>query len=224
MSRRSASLLLLLLLCSDLAFNVLHILQHTVVPDSSIYYVRIHDYLDIYHFVKLFWIVVLWIYILKLTAYPGYLSWILLFSLLLLDDTLLIHQTLGDRISLKSTTLFQNLSISPRMFQLAFLAFAGFGLLAVVAMVYFRSPVDFRKITNDLALFFVALIFFGLIADFAAVLNLGAAVILGMVIIEDAGEMVIFSIIIWYLFGAALQNGKPDHFLLDPLDTSWGRR
>jgi hypothetical protein len=221
MSEHGASLLLLVLLSSDVAFNALHIIQHTFIPNSSLSYTRFGDYLNIYHLIKLFWIIVLFAYLLKLTKFWGYLSWILMFTFFLVDDAFELHQYIGDQITIIfEMSFFLNLNLQPRLLELIVLAMAGLCLLAIVALVYFRSPYTFKKVSNDLLLFILALVFFGIIVDLGSALTSQPAFILGLIIIEDGGEMVTLSLIVWYVFLLAIHYGKPDLYLLDFLSKS----
>jgi len=131
-NKHSASLLLLLLLNADFAFTGLHIAKHIFVPYHSPWDIRVNAYLEIYHLVKLFWIILLFAYILKSTRCFGYLSWILAFTFFLVDDAFLIHQNIGDHIANSlGADLPHSLSLQPRLFELAVLAIAGFLLLII---------------------------------------------------------------------------------------------
>jgi hypothetical protein len=141
-----------------------------------------------------------------------------MFLFFLFDDALLLHQKIGDSIANKLDTYFlPGLSLQPRFLELAVLAVAGMVLLLVVAWAYFRGSPVFRKVSNDMLLFIIAFVFFGLIVDLATVIKLGSIVMFGLVIIEDGGELVIDSLIVWYVFLLAIRNGKPDIFLHDLL-------
>lgn len=217
----SAYLLLLLLLSADFVFTVLHIIYHTLGPNSFICNISglcSHQIVNAYHLVKLFWIIILLAYILKLTRYSGYVSWIVTFVFFLLDDALLLHQIVGDQIAYNfGTYLPPDLSLPSRFFELAVLAIAGMLLLVVVAWAYLHGPGEFRKVSNDLLLFIAALVFFGIIVDLATAIKLGSAAVLGLVIVEDAGELVVDSLIVWYVFLLVIRKGNPDLFLLDLL-------
>jgi hypothetical protein len=218
MNEHSASLLLLLLLSADLAFNGLHIFKHIFVTNQSEWDIRVSAYLEIYHLVKIFWIIVLFVYILKLTRCFGYVSWIMVFTFFLVDDAFLIHQNIGDHISNSlGAYLPLSLSLQSRLFELVALAVAGFILLVILSWAYFRNPQMFRKVSKDMVLFIVALVLFGVIVDLAAAIDLGPAVMFGLDIVEDGGEMVVFSLIIWYVFLLAIRKGKPDIFIHDLL-------
>jgi hypothetical protein len=141
-----------------------------------------------------------------------------MFLFFLFDDALLLHQNIGDYLANKSDAyLPPNFSLQPRHFELTALAIAGMLLLVVLAWAYFRGPHEFRTVSNDLLLFIVALVFFGLFVDLATAIKLGSAVVWGLVIIEDAGELVVGSLILWYVFLLAIRNGKPEMFLHDLL-------
>ena len=218
MNRHSAAVLLLLLLCSDILFNLFHIIQHTLVSISSPNYIWLETSLEIYHLIKLFWIVVLFIYLLKLTRFPGYISWLLVFIFILIDDAFLLHQKIGFQVAEDLYPFLPaTLRLPPRFFEIAVLAVVGFIVMAIVAWTYFHSSRIFRKISQDLLIFILALVFFGAIVDLVAALSFGHEVIMGFVIIEDGGEMVVLSLILWYIFLLAMRNGNPDLFLLDSL-------
>ena len=226
MSVHSASLLLLLLLCADFAFIVLHIIDETLVLNSSLFNTAgSYGYLTIYQLVKLFWVVILLAYVLKSTRCSGYVSWILVFTYLLFDEALQIHQNIGSHIANSfDTYLPHNLSLRPRHFELAVLVVAGTFLFAIVAWAYSRSPHAFRKISNDMFLFIVVWAFFGVFTDLAAAVKLGPLVEFASDFVEDGGEMAVVSLILWYVFLLAIRNGKPDLFLHDLLCKPLTRR
>ena len=225
-SEHSASLLLLLFLGADFAFIVLDIMNATLGPSSSLCSISgFCAYLKSYQLVKLFWTVLLFAYILKSTRCSGYVAWILVFAFLLVDEASLMHQKIGGYIANSFTAyLPHTLGLQPRYFELAVLVIAGTFLLAIVAWAYFRSPQSFRKISNDLLLFVVPLLFFGVLTDVAAAVKLGAVVNSVSDIVEDGGEMVVLSLIVWYLFLLAMRNGEFDLFLHEVLLNPLTRR
>lgn len=222
MNRRSASLLLLLLLSVDFVFIVLHIVILLLGPKSSLCDISgLCAYLNVYHLLKLFWIVVLLAYLLRTTRCSGYISWIVMFTCFLFDDALQIHQNIGDQIaSISGPYLPYHLILQPRYFELALLAITGISLLAIVAWVYLRSTYEFRKMSNDILLFIALLVFFGLIVDVATAIKLAPPIVFALEIVEDGGEMVVDSLIVWYVFLLAISSGKPDLYLVDRLRIS----
>ena len=217
MSEHSSSLLLLLLLSADSVFIVFHIVIRIFDPNPSLCNISgICAYMHSYHLIKLFWIIILFGYVLKLTKCSSYVSWILVFTYFLFDDALLIHQNVGSHVAdIFDVHLPYNLNLPPRYFELSVLAFAGIILLAIVAWTYFHSSRTFRKISIDMLLFIAALVFFGLIVDLAEAAKLEPAAIFGLGFVEDGGELVVDSLILWYVFLLAIRNGKPDYFLHD---------
>jgi hypothetical protein len=216
MSEHSASLLLLLLLSADFVFIVLHIIIGIFNPNPSLCNISgICAHMHTYHLIKLFWVIILFAYVLKLTKCFRYTSWMLMFTFFLFDDALLLHQNIGDHISNSFSAYLNNLDFSSRFFELTVLAITGIILLAIVAWAYSHGPQIFRKISIDMLLFIAALVFFGLIVDLAETAKLGPVVIFGLGFIEDGGELVVDSLILWYVFLLVIRNGKPDLFLHD---------
>ena len=225
-NERSASLLLLLLLSADFTFIVLHVVDKTLALDSSLFIgTGSYGYLTIYQLVKLFWVIILFAYVLKATKYPGYLSWILVFACLLLDEALQIHQNIGSHIANGlGASSTNSLGLRPRHLELAVLATAGTFLLAVVAWAYLHGPDAFRKISKDMSLLLAVWAFFGVFTDLAAAAKLGPAVEFASDFVEDGGELAIVSLILWYVFLLAIRNGKPEVFLHDLLCRPLTRR
>jgi hypothetical protein len=214
MSGPSASLLLVLLLSADLAFIVLHVIIGVFNPNPELCNLTgICAYMDSYHLIKMFWIIILLFYILKLTKHYGYAAWALMFTCFFIDDAFWLHQKIGDRFA----ALFIGSGLPPRFYELGVLAIAGLVLLALVLWFYFQGPVTFRKISADIFLFLAALVFFGLLVDLAGAVGLGDPVTAGLGFVEDGGELVVYSLLVWYIFLLALQQGRPEVFLVDPL-------
>ncbi len=212
-------MVLLLLLCADVALIMLHITVTIANPDPSLCSVSgVCAYMDVYRVVKLFWVVILLASICRLSGRASYASWVFVFTCYVLDDALHLHQQLGDRIARTAETqLLPGVPLQPRYFQLAVLAIAGILLMGIVAWTYAKSPTGFRKMSNDIFLFLGALAFFGLIVDLATALKFGPPLLFGLGIVEDGGELVVVSLIVWYAFRLAMYSGKPPSYLVDLL-------
>jgi hypothetical protein len=156
---------------------------------------------------------ILLFYVLKLTKYYGYAAWALMFLCFFIDDTFWLHQKIGDRIA----TLLIGYGLPSRFYELAILATAGLVLLALVIWFYLHGTITFQKISVDIFLFLAALVFFGLIVDIAEMIGMGHTVITGLGYVEDGGELVVYSLITWYVFLLALRQGKPELFVVDLL-------
>jgi hypothetical protein len=215
MSERSALLLLALLLIVDIGFMVLHVIIGIFDPNPALCNISgICAYMNVYHLVKLFWVCLLLLYILKLTKCSGYASWALLFACFFIDDALWLHQKIGDRITpVLNASFFQGLGLQSREYELAVLGIAWLVLLSFVAWPYFHGTASFRKVSIDIFLFLAALVFFGLIVDMAEAIGLGSILIFALGFVEDGGELIVYSILVWYLFQLALKDGKQELFL-----------
>lgn len=85
--------------------------------------------------------------------------------------------------------------------ELAVSASAGIILLLSLILAYANGSEMFRKISQDFALLLCGLIFFGVVVDVIHVaINLGGKVNFVLGVIEDAGEMLSVSLILWYAF------------------------
>jgi hypothetical protein len=210
-----ASFILLFLLGADFAFIMFHVIIAKYYCLCNV--VGIFTYVKIYNLIKLLGITVLFVYVLRSTRCSSYISWILVFTYFLLDDALLLHQKIGNYFYAFFDSHSESLSLRPRFFELAVLATVGITLLAVIARGYSRGPKVFRKISEDMLLFLVALVLLGLIVDLATAIKLGPTIVFVLGFVEDGGELVVDSLILWYVFLLALHNGRFEVFLHDRL-------
>jgi hypothetical protein len=214
MGNPSASLLLVLLLSADIVFIVLHVIIGVFNPNPEFCNLTgICAYMDSYHLIKMLWIIILLLYVLKITKHYGYAAWTLMFTCFFIDDAFWLHQKFGDRIA----TLFPGFGMPARFYELAVLAIAGLALLALIIWLYRRGPVAFQKVSLDMSLFLATLVFFGIIVDIADTIGLGRTLVAGLQFVEDGGELVVDSLILWYVFLLALRQGKPEAILVDLL-------
>jgi hypothetical protein len=214
----SASLLLLLLLSADIIFIALHIInRQTPFLDSRLYRLDIDlSYSEFYQYVKYLWAIILFITLLIATKIKSYVAWIIVFAFFLGDDAFRVHENLGLVIS-EIFELNPPLEMRPRdVGELVVFGSFGIVLSAVLAWSYFRGSAVFRKVSNDLLLFIIPLVFVGVLVDAVhAALDLGRLAYLAFVLIEDGGEMVVMSLALWYIFLLALRDGNPVHYLHD---------
>lgn len=227
MSEHSASLLLLLLLSADLIFIVLHIANAIVGINASLYDIGGNgSYAETHQFVKLLWIMILFAYVLKSTKRVGYGAWILIFLCFLIVKSLNMHQIIGALVAGKfSPYLSQFISLQPRHFgELAVLAIAGAFLSVIMIWAYLRSSTSFREVSKDMLVLMTGFVFFGIFLDLFAAIRVGPLVKFGLRTLEDGGEMVMVSLMLWYVFLLALRKEKLDWFLHDILHESLLRR
>lgn len=212
------SLLLALLISGDLLFIILYVLSRIYrFTNMTPFRLDIEgSHPEFYQYIKLLWIVLLLIHLAVITRGKGYISWILVFLYFLADDSLQFHERTG-------RFLGELITFQPPFGLLAkdageLIAFALFGipLLALLIWTYHRGSFTFSRISKDLLLLVVVFAFFVVVFDLAhAILepNLGRTVNRILTLIEDGGEMVVVSIITWYVFRVAFYRGYPPTFL-----------
>lgn len=229
-NKQSTSLLLLLLLSADFAFIIIHIVnafitmyvtktEYLLPPPLSIG--TDQGYAEIYQYIKFFWIIIVFAYIVKATKSSSYAAWIPVFTFFLLDDALSLHEKAGLYLSkFVSFNPIFNIKFHD-IGEVIFEAVLGILLLIILARAYVRGSNTFKKVSIDITLFAVALVFFGVVIDLLhEATEVWKVVHFGVGTVEDGGEMVVTSLILWYVFLLAVQNGQQNLFLHDNLPNS----
>ena len=218
LNERSASLFLALLICGDLAFVVLHFINGLtpiiVMPLRELG--RDGGYPELYQYLKFLWIIILLIFVSLRNASLLYVAWAAVFAYFLLDDSFQIHERVGRYIA-------ANLSLVPTLGlrlqdygELAVSAAAGIILFLPLVWAYRKGSRMFRKISQDFALLISILIFFGVVVDMAHIaIRLGRTVDFVLGVIEDGGEMLSVSLILWYAFLMMVRDRDSGCYLCD---------
>ena len=219
----SATLFLTLLVAGDFAFVALHVLNHKTGIAGELVWMREllwrnldRGYAEFYQYMKFFWVCILLTYASLRCASKHYIAWTLLFAYLLLDDSLGIHERGG-------TLIAAHLSFEPLFGlrrqdygELAVTAAAGAVLLCPLVWAYRSGSPAFRRISQDLALLLSILVFFGVVVDMVHIaVKSSGNVDLVLTVIEDGGEMVSVSLILWYVFLLAVRSWDSRFFLCD---------
>jgi hypothetical protein len=211
-----ASSFLLLLLVADLAFIFLHFLLLMTILNDPLYGLeRDRGYPEFYQYVKEFWIIVLLLSICVRTGAVGYIAWVMLFGYLLCDDALQVHERFGRYIA---TRLYfvPLLGLRARDFgELAVSAMSGALLLTLLAWFYVRGSDTFKQSTKHLLLLLLTVAFFGIFVDMlhVALKVMGRKVNLLLGVVEDGGEMIAMSFVVWYVFLLNAREGDLDFSL-----------
>ncbi len=146
------------------------------------------------------------------TRQPFYFVWASCFLYFLLDDSLGIHER-GGRL------LFRELGLPRRMFeiptqdlgQLVVLAFLGLLFLVVVGTAYYLGDRTFKEVSRKLLIMLAVLVFCSVVVDLIHVIaNVSAhearLLIDSLALLEEGGELVTVSVILWYVFSWATQR------------------
>jgi hypothetical protein len=217
-NEHSASLFLTLLLCADIAFIALHSIEIlTPSLENSFYSLEKEgSYPEIYQYIKWFWIIILLAYISTRRRSFSYNAWGLVFTYILFDDALSIHESVGYYIT-RNLTFPLPLGLRYRdLGELAVLGTAGVILLPFVIWAYVRGSQAFKKMSQDMLLLILALVLFGVVVDIAHIsIQLGWKVNEILRVIEDGGEMFIASLILWYVFLLSERDENATSYLFD---------
>lgn len=218
-SNTGSFLLLILLLSVDFIYIILHFIHQRTIPVlRSVLFDLQEDggYAEVFQYIKYVWIILLFMYILKSTKCFNYISWILLYMYFLCDDVFKLHVVLGESVS-KSFHFIAPFNLRLQdIGELVISIAAGFVLAPVLVFAFLRGSQMFKKIFMDIFLLTVAFVFFGVFMDMAdSAIKLGWVAEQGLGIIEDGGEMITLSLILWYIFNLATNKGYSNIFLFD---------
>ncbi|MDW7755960.1 MAG: hypothetical protein SCH68_12435 [Brevefilum sp.] len=194
--------LLVLLLITDLAFILLHILNvYTDLLNSSLYLLsRDRGFAEFFQYTKELWIAVMFL-LLGIKKRRGiFYVFSLLFTYLMFDDSFEIHENLG-RVIAETFQIQSWLGLRGVDFG-ELLVSAVFGLLFLAALILFFIISD--QITRRIALYMLAmfglLALFGVVGDMVEVIVRNRDVSRILVIIEEGGEMLVMSVMTWFVF------------------------
>ncbi|MBS3955618.1 MAG: hypothetical protein KGZ88_21960 [Methylomicrobium sp.] len=174
------------------------------------------SYAEIYQYIKFFWVSVLFIYLGYLKQTFHYLAWSILFIYFLLDDTLQFHEGIGRQI-------VPFLNFAPPfglrlqdICELMVSATAGSFIFPFLFIAYVKGSESFKKTSRDIGILVLLLIFFAVFVDMAhSAIKLGRAVNFSLAFIEDGGEMIVVSLIAWYVFRLSVNEGNSEIYLYD---------
>lgn len=201
---KEATKFLFLLLIVDFAFMVAHVVYKTGYSSNSLLSVeKDFGYAEVYQYIKEFWIVVLLLMTAIKRKYIVYFAWSLLFVYLLLDDSLRIHESFG-------AYLVKYFEFQP-MFHLRAQDFGelsvsmlfGSLLFTLIGVSYLFSDHVAKQVSKHLFILVMSVAFFGVVVDMLHMAIPWGKKLLGL--IEDGGEMLVMSVIVWYVFDL-----KPD--------------
>lgn len=228
----SAIIFLLLLITGDLAFIALHIINrglHMIndnIEIRSLFNIEVdRGYAEFYQYTKLLWICALLIYLSFSRVSKHFFAWVCFFLYLLLDDSLKIHENGGGLIA-------EQLDIEPLFGlrlqdygELGVAAIAGAILIVPLLWAYKCGSQKFRKISLDITILLSVFIFFSLFTDILHMaINWGDYVDFLFGIIEDGGELISISLVLWYIFLVVIHSKDNDFYLYDLIQIVLKRR
>lgn len=208
--------LLFLLIITDLMFMILDVLNLVKIIKNPLFFIgRDLGYAEFYQYMKEYWVIILLLIIAYKRKKFIYLSWSLIFLYVLLDDSLKLHETVG--ISITDYFEFQPMfGLRAKDFgELGVSIFFGTFLFSFLGIFYFYGKEEAKKISNHLLFLFFMLVFFGILVDMVGMMlhGYGGGLLTHIInrlfiLIEDGGEMIVMSIMVWYLFSLKPTNEK----------------
>ena len=89
-------------------------------------------------------------------------------------------------------------------------------MLCLVTLAYVKGEQVFKKVSQDILLLVLILVFFGVGVDLLhTFMELGRGVSFILVVVEDGGEMVAASLILWYVFLIAIRDESKSYYICD---------
>jgi len=204
----AANRVLCLLIATDVIFVGLHIAVRLTECTSNplvLLYIE-YSYSEVYQYTKIFWIVLLTGSIAIRIHSPLCYVWTIIFMYLLLDDALEIHETIGGKIlgdRLSSVLPVEGI-VAYDLGQLIFAILVCAALLTAVLIAYYFSTKFVRAISRYLLLLLGAFAFFSIAAD--AIIAFTR--VRGCSFIEDGGELIVMSAIVWFILSVHVYIDK----------------
>jgi hypothetical protein len=187
----------LLLLCGDVLFMLLHV-SNRLLPRNPLLSLSVDGgYAEVFQYLKESWTALVFFAMWWRTRDVLFAAWALLFAYLLCDDALTIHETVGKAIAV-GWEFAPAFGLRANDFgELAFSALAGVVFLVLIGGFYLRGSELGKRVSRDLSLLLAVLVFFGVVVD-TVHLAIQEQQIHGLTVVEDSGEMVAMSLIAGY--------------------------
>jgi hypothetical protein len=191
--------LLVLLLGADIAFFLLHV-SNKLLPLSNVLLSLDIDggYPEMFQYIKGYWIAIVLFAVCWRTHEGIYGAWALLFTYLLCDDALTVHERMGQVIA-RQWNYSSALGLRAQDFgELTVSMVAGSAFLVLITYFYLRCSNNAKNVSKDLALLLGVLVFFGVFIDMVNSIVRDRPV-RGLGILESGGEMAAMSMITSYV-------------------------
>lgn len=201
---------LFVLIGIDAIFMGLHALNSLGYTNNPNFSITLNwGYAEIFMYLKAAFITGILLWLGSKHKYPQLLCWAFVFLYVLLDDSLEIHEYLGYHAGEQ----LENAGVAGGKTLGELLVFAVLGLIVFIPLFYFffRSQHRSLKImTQDLFMLFVIMLFFGIGVDVLHDMAEVGTMINGVLgLVEDAGEMMVMSMMAWYVWTVS----RSDNFL-----------
>jgi hypothetical protein len=189
----------IVLLLLDLTFMVLDYLFLRGMLGKRFSFENELGFAEFYQRAKELAILVTLLVLLWKTSDILYLSWVLLFAYVLIDDSFQVHETVGLFLS-ERLYFVSALGLRARDFgELLVTGSAALLLVLLLLLTYRRGQPDSKHFTRILLILLLLLALFGVVVDMVHIQFSGGGLgeLLGT--IEDGGELIVVSVTLWYV-------------------------
>lgn len=198
-----ANIFLALLISADVVFIVVHLIHSYtgILPGDEFSLGSDSGYAENFLYVKEFWIFLMLVFKWVRNSTLVYLSWSLLFGFLLIDDSLSLHERIGNTIA-SQLGIQPMFGLKPQDYgELGFFIFYSLVFLLIIGGAYYFSDTIGKRMSRILFAMLLILSIFGVFFDMIHSIffeNPRVGPFFGLV--EDGGEMVVMSVIAWFVF------------------------
>jgi hypothetical protein len=186
-----------------ISFHFVHRLSfrgiiHTTIFSNTIFSLSEEGQLpDIFQYAKQLVIALFLVYMAKKERV--YAAWAAIFGYLLIDDIFMIHERIGQFLGNLIGDI-EGIEIS-EVAQSGYLVFLGIVLFGTALLIILRTQGETREVSIYLTVLLAVAAFFGVIVDIVQGVVMSMFGISGIVkIIEDGGEMLVMSVILWFVY------------------------
>jgi hypothetical protein len=194
--------LIILLLITDLAFILFHLLfMYTEVITNYIFAIwRDRGPAEFFQYMKYLWVLVLFLILFVRKKKFLFFVYSMLFVYFLIDDFFEVHETIGGILAQQIT--FQSpFGIRLQdLGEMAVYAVVGGLFFSWIAFFHIRSDPYTKTVSKIMVIFILLLAFFGIVLDVIGMLFEDEWVSAFFNFIEDTGEMLVMSGITWFVF------------------------
>jgi hypothetical protein len=200
--------ILFLLILTDLVFIFLHTLHifTTLLPSSLYSLATDRGYGEFFQYTKELWILTLFLVLGIKQRELLYIIYSVLFFYFLIDDSFEFHERFG-------AFLAEMLNFQPMLGlreidfgELITTAFFGTLFLIAIAITHYSADVSTKMISQSIIIMVIILTVFGVGMDMIEILVKHPVINPILVIMEEGGEMLIMSVITWFVFGLTIRE------------------
>jgi len=203
--------LLVLLLCTDALLIVFHLLrwETTFFQGTRFAIWREGGIGELFQYLKEFWLGLVFLYVGVKRLNPMMIMWSLIFFYLLADDSLKWHETMG-LIVANATGLPRIFGLEPQIQgQVVYAAGLGLIFLGVAAVLSYLRGRDAMIFSLRMFALLGLFALFAVVLDWMFHLTQGETVHHYMATVEEGGEMLVLSVIVWFVLNSLQRELRP---------------